>query len=131
MTNYPLVKQAGIIRYPPPRFLFPDCENPINFSIKKTENRSNLYLFGFADYDTLPSVFGTPVTSARLAVSRFRLSLLRYAHSVFPALSPDTRKIRVSGNKSRLRLCRALYFCSLPSNARLRNRPVVAVETVK
>ena len=60
MTNYPLVKQAGIIRYPP-RFLFPDCENPINFSIKKTENRSNLYLFGFADYDTLPSVFGTPV----------------------------------------------------------------------
>ena len=59
MTNYPLVKQAGIIRYP--RLLFPDCGNPINFSIKKTENRSNLYLFGFADYDTLPSVFGTPV----------------------------------------------------------------------
>ena len=33
MTNYPLVKQAGIIRYSP-RFLFPDCGNPINFSIK-------------------------------------------------------------------------------------------------
>lgn len=33
MTNYPLVKQAGIIRYP--RLLFPDCGNPINFNIKK------------------------------------------------------------------------------------------------
>lgn len=61
MTNYPLVKQAGIIRYPPPAFFFPIAKTRSVSAIKKTENRSNLYLFGFADYDTLPSVFGTPV----------------------------------------------------------------------
>ena len=119
MTNYPLVKQAGIIRYSP-RFLFPDCGNPINFSIKKTENRSNPYLFGLPiTILCLPFSVrrSTPVTSARLAVSRFRLSLLRYAHSVFPALSPDTRKIRVSGNKTvraYAALCASAVFQTMP-----------------
>lgn len=60
MTNYPLVKQADIIRYPH-AFSFPIAKTRSVSAIKKTENRSNLYLFGFADYDTLPSVFGTPV----------------------------------------------------------------------
>lgn len=133
MTNYPLVKQAGIIRYPPV-FFFPIAGTQSISALKKRKTEV-ISTFSVLPITILCLPFSvrrsTPVTSARLAVSRFRPPLLRYVRSVFAALSPDTRKIRVSGNKNRSRLCGALRFRRLPNNARIGNRPVFAVKAVK
>ena len=119
MTNYPLVKQAGIIRYPH-AFFFPIAGTQSISALKKRKTEV-ISTFSVLLITILCLPFSvrrsTPVTSARLAVSRFRLSLLRYAHSVFPALSPDTRKIRVSGNKTvraYAALCASAVFQAIP-----------------
>ena len=118
MTNYPLVKQADIIRYPH-AFSFPIAKTRSVSAIKKTENRSNLYLFGLPiTILCLPfSVRRSEPVKKQLAVSRFRPPLLRYVRSVFAASSPDTRKIRVSGNKTvhaYAALCASAVFQTMP-----------------
>ena len=119
MTNYPLVKQAGIIRYPPPAFFFPIAGTQSISALKKrkTEVISTFSVLPITILCLPFSVRRSEPVKKRLAVSRFRLSLLRYVRSVFAASSPDTRKIRVSGNKTvraYAALCASAVFQTMP-----------------
>lgn len=118
MTNYPLVKQAGITRYPP-AFFFPIAKTRSISALKKrkTEVISTFSVLLITILCLPFSVRRSEPVKKQLAVSRFRPPLLRYVRSVFAASSPDTRKIRVSGNitvRAYAALCASAVFQAIP-----------------
>lgn len=118
MTNYPPCETSRYNPIPPSSFSRlrkPDQFQPLKK--RKTEVISTFSVLPITILCLPFSVRRSEPVKKQLAVSRFRPPLLRYVRSVFAASSPDTRKIRVSGNKTvraYAALCASAVFQAIP-----------------